>query len=120
MIRMAFSTNWLPFWLNSAGSRYSDLAREGCCPEISSSQTLRPVGPAWIGALPTALPEPATYYDRPDSKYPDRIRVSFADGRTFVYELRAEQPHPVIEENIKIIRKMKESYVNQPARRKKK
>ena len=69
---------------------------------------------------PRMLEKPVEIYDYEISKYPDRLRVSFADGRTFVYELRAEQPHPVIEENIKIIRKMKESYVNQPARRKKK
>ena len=37
---------------------------------------------------PTPLPEPATYYDKPDSKYPDRIRVSFADGHTELYDKR--------------------------------
>ena len=66
---------------------------------------------------PTPLPEPATYYDKPDSKYPDRIRVSFADGSTAVYELHTEQPAPVIVENIKIIRKWKQGYVNKPPRR---
>ena len=31
---------------------------------------------------PAPLPEPAVYYDRQDSRYPDRIRISFADGHT--------------------------------------
>ena len=55
---------------------------------------------------PTALPEPATYYDRPDSKYPDRIRVSFADGHTELYDKRVNQPRPV-------------TYINDPRRAKK-
>ena len=65
---------------------------------------------------PRMLDKPLEIYDNEFSKYPDRIRVSFADGRTFVYEIRTEQPAPVIEENIRIIRKWK-GYVNQPARR---
>lgn len=40
------------------------------------------------------------------SRYPEKIRVSFADGSTAVYDLRVEQPAPVILENIKIIRRM--------------
>lgn len=65
---------------------------------------------------PRMLDKPLEIYDHEFSKYPDRIRVSFADGRTFVYDIRTEQPAPVIEENIRIIRKWK-GYVNQPARR---
>ena len=67
---------------------------------------------------PRMLDKPLEIYDYEFSKYPDRIRVSFADGRTFVYDIRTEQPAPVIEENIRIIRKWK-GYVNQPARRRK-
>lgn len=66
---------------------------------------------------PELLPGTISYYDHKFSKYPDRIRVSFMDGRTMVYELRQEQPHPIIVENIKIIRKMKQGYVNRPERR---
>ena len=66
---------------------------------------------------PELLPGTISYYDYDISKYPDRIRVSFADGKTLVYELRTEQPHPIIVENIKIIRKWKQGYVNQPPRR---
>ena len=53
-------------------------------------------------------------YEHDYSKYPEQIRVSFIDGHTAVYELKVDQPHPVIIENIKIIRKWKTGYVNQP------
>ena len=66
---------------------------------------------------PELLPGTISYYDYEISKYPDRIRVSFADGKTLVYDLRTDQPAPVIIENIKIIRKWKQGYVNQPTRR---
>lgn len=68
---------------------------------------------------PDMMDKPVAIYDYGFSKYPDRIRVSFADGRTFVYDIRTEQPAPVIEENIRIIRKWK-GYVNQPERRRRK
>lgn len=67
---------------------------------------------------PQMLPETVTYYDYEISKYPDRIRVCFEDGKSFIYELKCTQPHPVIAENIQIIRRMKQGYINQPARRK--
>lgn len=41
---------------------------------------------------PAPLPKPATYYDKTESKYPDRVRVSFMDGHTEVYDRRANQP----------------------------
>lgn len=66
---------------------------------------------------PTILPKPMPMYERDSSEYPEMIRVSFSDGSTAVYELRVEQPAPVIIENIKIIRKWKQGYVNQPERR---
>lgn len=69
---------------------------------------------------PEPLAEVVPYYDHDFSKHPDHIRVSFADGSTAVYDLRMEQPHPVIVENIRIIRKWKQGYVNQPARRRRK
>ena len=55
-------------------------------------------------------------YEHDFSIYPDQIRVSFSDGHTEVYDRRVEQPAPVIIENIKIIRKWKQGYVNQPMR----
>lgn len=56
-------------------------------------------------------------YEHEFSRHQEKIRVSFKDGSTAVYDLRVEQPHPVIVENIKIIRKWKQGYVNQPKRR---
>ena len=66
---------------------------------------------------PAILPKPVPVYEYDYSEYPELIRISFSDGTTAVYELRTDQPHPVIMENIKIIRKWKTGYVNQPARR---
>ena len=68
---------------------------------------------------PEMLPVPMAVYERRESRYPDRIRVAFDDGCTMVYEIRTEQPAPVIVENIRIIRKWKQGYVNQPERRRK-
>ena len=65
---------------------------------------------------PKILPNPLPIYDHEYSRIPDRIRVSFADGSTAVYDIRVEQPHPIILENVRIIRRMN-GYVNQPARR---
>ena len=65
---------------------------------------------------PEMLPNPLPTYDHEFSKYPDRIRVSFKDGSTAVYDLRVEMPAPQIVESVKIIRKWN-GYVNQPARR---
>lgn len=56
-------------------------------------------------------------YEHDYSVLPERIRVLFKDGRTMVYDIHMDQPSPVIVQNIKLIRKMKQGYVNQPARR---
>lgn len=66
---------------------------------------------------PKMLPNPAPYYWFDFSIIPDEIRVSFSDGSTVVYELQTHQPHPIIQENIRIIRKWKQGYNNQPSRR---
>lgn len=66
---------------------------------------------------PSILPQIVPMYENERSQIPERIRISFIDGRTAIYELRVEQPAPVIIENIKIIRKWKQGYVNQPERR---
>lgn len=71
------------------------------------------------GEKPNILEKPALYYDDLD-EYPYQMRVSFEDGRTIVYERRYDQPHPIIIENVKIIRKWKQGYNNQPARRRRK
>ena len=51
------------------------------------------------------------------SRHPEKVRLNFNDGSTAIYDLRVEQPAPVILENIKIIRRMKQGYVNKPLRR---
>ena len=66
---------------------------------------------------PKPMEKPALYYEHDFSTLPEQIRMSFEDGSTAVYDLRMVQPAPVILENIKIIRKWKNGYVNQPARR---
>ena len=66
---------------------------------------------------PKPMPGAVPYYEHDYSEIPEKIRISFSDGQTAVYELRIDQPHPVIVENIRIIRKWKQGYVNQPARR---
>ena len=43
---------------------------------------------------PEAMPAPAVYYERTDSKYPDVIRLSFSDGHTEIYDRRVTQPSP--------------------------
>ena len=66
---------------------------------------------------PKILPKPVPIYEHECSEIPDRIRVSFSDGSTALYDLHTDMPAPLIVENIKIIKKWKEQYVNQPARR---
>lgn len=65
---------------------------------------------------PELLPEAVPYYDHDWSVHPDTVRMSFSDGSTAIYDIRVEQPHPIILENVRIIRRMN-GYVNQPARR---
>ena len=66
---------------------------------------------------PEMMPEIVTHYED-GSRIPDCIRVSFADGSTAVYDLRAEMPAPIIRENIRIIRSWKTGYqYQQPKRR---
>ncbi|MBO7662902.1 MAG: hypothetical protein J6U01_05985 [Clostridia bacterium] len=50
------------------------------------------------------------YYDHEMSRYPDRIRFSFMDGKTVIYDIHTDQPSPVILENIQIIRRMETGY----------
>lgn len=66
---------------------------------------------------PEILPKPLPMYANENSRIPERMRVSFSDGSTAIYQLYADQPAPVILENIKIIRKWKQGYVNKPQRR---
>ena len=66
---------------------------------------------------PEMLPKPVPIYEHTDSEIPERVRISFTNGTSAIYDLHSEQPAPVIMENIRIIRKWKQGYVNQPERR---
>ena len=64
------------------------------------------------------LPNPAAIYDFDFSEIPDHVRISFEGGKTAVYDLRTEQPHPLVVKNIKIMKETKKKitlgYVNEP------
>lgn len=70
---------------------------------------------------PAILSMGVPHYEYEESRYPEKIRVSFFDGHTEIYELRTQQPHPLVRKNAEIIRKternIKQGYVNQPRRR---
>ena len=66
---------------------------------------------------PAMLPEPVPIYEHTFSEIPERVRISFTNGTSAIYDLHTDQPAPVILENIKIIRRMKQGYVNKPLRR---
>ena len=80
---------------------------------MSRPETIEEAKERW---RPEMLPEAVPYYEHDWSVHPDAIRISFSDGSTAIYDIRVEQPHPIILENVKIIRRMN-GYVNQPARR---
>ena len=80
---------------------------------MSRPETIEEAKERW---RPEMLPDAVPYYDHDWSVHPDAIRVSFSDGSTAIYDIRVEQPHPIILENVRIIRRMN-GYVNQPARR---
>ena len=66
---------------------------------------------------PAMLPEPVPIYEHTFSEIPERVRISFTNGTSAIYDLHTDQPAPIILENIKIIRRMKPGYVNQPLKR---
>ena len=55
---------------------------------------------------PEVLPEPLPIYETIYSEIPDRVRISFSNGTSAIYDLHTDQPAPVILENIRIIRRM--------------
>lgn len=69
---------------------------------------------------PEILGKVVPIYEHDYSVLPEKIRVLFMDGRTMIYDIHVDQPAPVIVQNIKLIRKMKQGYVNQPERRRRK
>ena len=79
------------------------------CPEKDTEDCLQAkrISRADRNKKPELLPEPAAYYDRQCSRYPDRIRISFSDGHTEIYDRRVNQPRPG-------------QYLNDPNRRRRK
>lgn len=63
---------------------------------------------------PALMPVAVPIYEHEYSEIPERVRISFTNGTSFIYDIHTDQPAPVILENIRIIRKMKQGYVNQP------
>lgn len=69
---------------------------------------------------PELLPKPLPVYERTDSRIPERVRISFTDGTSAIYDLHTDQPAPIIIENIKIIRRMAGYIAPRPRRRNRK
>ena len=65
---------------------------------------------------PEMLPEPLMIYAT-NSTYPDQLRVSFKDGSTQIYDLRIQQPHPIVKRNLEIIRNMCIGYERKEAKK---
>lgn len=70
---------------------------------------------------PEILPNPLPVYERTDSEIPERVRISFTNGTSAIYDLHTDQPHPLVLKNIEIMKETKkkitQGYVNQPMRR---
>lgn len=84
---------------------------------MSRPETIEEAKERW---RPEMLPEAVPYYEHDWSAHPDSVRISFSDGSTAIYDIRVEQPHPIILENIEIIRRMKGGYQYKPRRRNRK
>ena len=70
---------------------------------------------------PEILPKPVPVYERTDSEIPERVRISFTNGTSAIYDLHTDLPHPLVLKNIEIMKETKkkitQGYVNQPMRR---
>lgn len=83
---------------------------------MSRPQTIEEAVELW-GFRPEILDQVVPYYDSEWSVYPEKVRISFKDGTTIVYDTRTEQPHALIMENIRIIRKWRQILEERPRRR---
>ena len=83
---------------------------------MSRTQTIEEAVELW-GFRPEILDQVVPYYDSEWSVYQEKVRISFKDGTTIVYDTRAEQPHALIMENIRIIRKWRQILEERPRRR---
>ena len=59
-----------------------------------------------IKKRPEILPAPVPIYEHTYSEIPERVRISFSNGTSAIYDLHTEQPAPVVLENVKIIQRM--------------
>lgn len=67
---------------------------------------------------PALLAFPVPIYERTDSEIPEKVRISFTNGTSAIYELHVDQPHPLVKESIRIIRRWRsEGYQYVPQRR---
>ena len=72
---------------------------------------------------PEMMPKPVPIYEHTDSEIPERVRVSFTNGTSAIYDLHTEQPAPQVEKCLTIIRRMKQTtvgYQYKPNRRSRK
>ena len=70
-------------------------------------QTIEEAVEMW-GYRPEMLAEVLPYYESDISVYPEKVRVSFKDGKTIIYDTTMIQSHELIQENIRIIHKIQQ------------
>ena len=83
---------------------------------MSRPQTIEEAIELW-GYRPEMLAEVLPYYDSDFSVYPENVRISFKDGKTIVYNTTIIQPHELIQENIRIIRRIQQQMEDWKRRR---
>ena len=83
---------------------------------MSRPETIEEAIELW-GYRPEMLAEVLPYYESDISVYPEKVRVSFKDGRTIIYDTTMIQPHELIQENIRIIRKIQQQMEDWKRRR---
>lgn len=74
---------------------------------MSRPQTIEEAIEMW-GYRPEMLAGVLPYYESDISVYPEKVRVSFKDGKTIIYDTTMIQPHELIQENIRIIHKIQQ------------
>lgn len=80
---------------NLCGNRFdADLTTQSCQHEYQEGCIHKRQTRTERNKKPAPMPEPVAYYGWSDSKYPEAIRMSFADGHTEIYDRRVNQPKP--------------------------
>ena len=99
------------------GKRHDEEPCDRCISTNQSQWEPKEAKQIKIERRPELLPSPVPIYEHTDSEIPEKVRISFTNGTSAVYERHIEQPAPQVVESIKIIRRWKQGYVNQPMRR---